>query len=316
MQPKKPDLNELFKRYCSGEATRHERDQLERWLFQLNVQGEEIFESPAEEEQVKSRIRQAVFVHVHAQPRNVIALWWRAAAALALLVTASVAVYQWTRSAEPQTIMFQADATPLTGIKLPDGTVVSLNRFSSLEYTDTEFNTAQRKVKLTGEGFFDVAENKNKPFLVTTDAVETVVLGTAFNIESYPNEQRIRISLIRGRVVVNQASGDRSISVLTPGNMLEFNRADSAHAVVPVALEDPQSWMEGKLNFNNMQLADAFQKLERHYGIDIDVAEELVRGKSVTAQFTNSSWEDVLSNILFVYDLRYTEAQNKISIHR
>lgn len=314
MQNSKPDLNELFKRYINGEATRQEQIQLERWLFTLDVHRQEIFADAREEAAVRSKIHAGILANITAKTYRMPTAWLRVAATVILLIGASTVLYLWQK-ARPQHIVIHAQATPLTNINLPDGSVVSLNSFSTLDYINTEFNDTQRKVTLTGEGYFEVASNAQKPFIVTTDALETVVHGTAFNIESYQEEQHIRISLIHGKVSVNKTSGDR-LSMLTPGNMLEFSRADSVHHLVAIAIDNPQAWMTGELTFNNVPLADAFKKLERHYNIQINAPADLVNNQSVTARFANTSWQNVLHNILYVYDLSYTETGNIVTIRK
>ncbi|MCV6630583.1 MAG: FecR domain-containing protein, partial [Flavobacteriaceae bacterium] len=106
---------------------------------------------------------------------------------------------------------------------LPDKSVVQLNAGSSLIF-ENNFNTTSREVTLSGEGYFQIAHDKNKPFKVQTNKTEIVVLGTRFNIQSYKEDKQIVTTLISGSISFSSSSGKEL--VLQPKEQLIYNKQD------------------------------------------------------------------------------------------
>lgn len=317
MQEENKDLWTLFGKYLNRTATPEEKQKFEHWFLRLDIFKNSVFIDGNEEEQIRKRIQTNIRERIHPTSTGVISTtWFRAAAATILLCCFSAILYVTFTGNRPQTFTYSSGDEMLKNVLLPDGTSVSLNTHSTLEYT-AHYNTRERRVVLTGEGYFDVKSDKQKPFIVQTGAVETNVLGTAFNIESYPDEQSVRVSLLRGKVRVTETGSHEQIALLTPGYMMEFNKHDSTHRTTPAALAHPESWMDGNINFNNIALADALLRIERQYHIAIQVDQAWLSGKTVTTQFKNTtSWQTVLGNILFVHDLEYTVADNTVRIRQ
>lgn len=318
MQEENKDLWTLFGKYLNRTTTPEEKQKVERWFLQLDIFKNNVFIDGNEEEQIRKQIQTKIRARIHpaTSARVISTTWFRAAAAIVLLCCFAAILYVTLTGNRPQTFTYASGDEMLKNVLLPDGTSVSLNTHSTLEYT-TYYNARERRVVLTGEGYFDVKADKQKPFIVQTGAVETIVLGTAFNIESYQDEQSVRVSLLRGKVSVTQTGNHEQIALLTPGYMMEFNKQDSTHRTLPAALAHPESWMDGNNNFNNIALADALLRIERQYHIAIQVNQAWLSGKTVTTQFKNTtSWQTVLGNILFVHDLEYTVADDTVRIRQ
>ncbi|HKJ79640.1 MAG TPA: FecR family protein, partial [Prolixibacteraceae bacterium] len=111
-------------------------------------------------------------------------------------------------------------------IILSDSTQVWLSPESSLKFAQT-YSDKERVVDLSGEGYFEVSHNAEKPFYVNTNLLKVKVLGTSFNVEAYPGDQIIRTTLVRGSVEV-LASGSQSSVLLSPGDRLSFNTETKA----------------------------------------------------------------------------------------
>ena len=106
-----------------------------------------------------------------------------------------------------------------THLTLPDGTMVWLNAGSRLSY-GKNYNTATREVNLTGEAFFDVAHNTQKPFLIHTARIDVQVLGTSFNVKSYPTDRTTEATLIRGSIEVSIKDRPSEKIILRPDEKL------------------------------------------------------------------------------------------------
>jgi transmembrane sensor len=157
-------------------------------------------------------------------------------------------------------------------VRLPDGTKVWLNASSSLRYPEV-FSGNQRKVELTGEGYFEVAKDKAHPFIVKTiDATsdinqEVEVLGTHFNINSYMDEKIIKTTLLEGSINVSNV---KVAKVLKPGEQSQLNA--NHISIINADTDDETAWKNGLFRFNNSSLAVILNQLERWYDVKIDYA--------------------------------------------
>ncbi|SDL65001.1 FecR family protein [Pedobacter sp. ok626] len=152
-------------------------------------------------------------------------------------------------------------------VRLPDGSLVWLNSASSLTYTTALLNQGKRKVKLTGEGYFEVTKNKNHPFIVETNGQEVEVLGTHFNINSYQEEGKIVTTLQEGSVRVSATDGKKISSILKPGQQSLLS--SSGIQVLPADLETALAWKNGRLEFRDADLPSIMREISRWYDIDV-----------------------------------------------
>ena len=141
-----------------------------------------------------------------------------AAAAVILLCVMSWLAYDYMGPVDMQTVSTLAECR---SIQLPDGTKVTLNHFSSLTYPE-RFRGKRREVTLNGEAYFEVSKNAEHPFIVQAEAVRVQVLGTHFNIESYPNDPEVKTTLFEGSVAVTIANNPERI-ILRPNESAIYN---------------------------------------------------------------------------------------------
>ncbi|WP_168732723.1 FecR family protein [Flavobacterium supellecticarium] len=156
--------------------------------------------------------------------------------------------------------------TPRAGqydIVLPDGTKVSLNAESSLEYP-VKFTGSERRVKLNGEGYFEVAHDKSKPFHVETKNQDVQVLGTVFNIQSYTEKEAT--TLFSGKVHVENTTTKKS-ATLTPGQ--NAVATSTSLNVQNIDLHDFAMWKKGRFGGSSKSLIEVLTEIERWYDIDI-----------------------------------------------
>jgi transmembrane sensor len=139
-------------------------------------------------------------------------------------------------------------------VTLSDGTTVFLNAESSLTYP-VAFTGKERKVTIIGEAYFDIAKNKLQPFIVHTERNDITVLGTSFNVYTYPNEKE-KISLVQGSVKINQM-------LVQPGQAFVDNR------VVTTNISQDIAWKNGIFNFHKLSLQQVMLQLSRWYDLKI-----------------------------------------------
>lgn len=175
-----------------------------------------------------------------------------------------------TNSANNNTVAFNTMSTPRGRhfqVTLPDGTNVWLNAASSIRYP-VAFAGDLRKVFVSGEAYFEVAKNEKMPFVVEVSNKETIqVLGTAFNVKAFDNEETINTTLISGSVRV-------ASTILKPGQQAQLNTsaaqsADRLKLISNVDTDKVLAWKAGKFDFNGVKLPEAMKQLERWYDIEV-----------------------------------------------
>lgn len=164
-------------------------------------------------------------------------------------------------------------STPRGGqyqIVLSDGTKVWLNAETRLRYP-VQFTGEQRLVELDGEAYFEVAKSHGKPFLVATAKEKIEVLGTHFNVYSYPDEDESKVSLLEGKVKVTIPKG--LVKELKPGDQAINNGANLVVQQMPI--DESVSWKNDEFMFNNELLGTALAQVARWYDLDIEIDQSL-----------------------------------------
>lgn len=187
--------------------------------------------------------------------------------------------------------------TPLGGqynIILPDGTRVWLNSATTLTFP-SYFKGNKRVVKLSGEGYFEVAKNKQMPFVVEADQSKIEVLGTHFNVEAYPDEKVNRTTLIEGIVKI---SAYGSSKVLKPGNLATVDASDGEIGVSQVNVEEAMAWKNGYFVFSDEDIHSIMKKLGRWYNF-----ETRFEGNSINENFgATISRSKTLAEVLTIFE--------------
>lgn len=147
---------------------------------------------------------------------------------------------------------------------LPDGSKVWLNSVSSITFP-TAFAGTERKVTITGEVYFEVAKNKEKPFIVESYGQKVKVLGTHFNINAYNDERAIRTTLLEGSV---QVTANNNSEILAPGQQAEFSN-NKITIVKSIDATAAVAWKNGTFVFDNADLPSLMRQLSRWYDVNI-----------------------------------------------
>jgi len=154
-------------------------------------------------------------------------------------------------------------------LTLSDGTRVWLNVASSITYP-TVFSGKQRSVKVTGEAYFEVAKNKDRPFVAEVNNQFSIqVLGTAFNVKAYGNENNYKTTLLEGSVQIVNHTGPANPVLLKPGEQAQVNQAGNIAVVKNVDQEKVIAWKNGLFNFNNASLDEVMREIARWYDIEV-----------------------------------------------
>ena len=155
-------------------------------------------------------------------------------------------------------------------VVLADGTKVYLGPYSSLTYPVT-FTGKERKVKFSGEAYFDVTPDAAHPFIVEMEDMKVKVLGTSFNLRDYKDEPYTEATLVSGKVQIYTADDS---CVLKPNYQALLDKSDRKLDTKKVDVEEFVAWKDGKLNLRNQRLEDILTRLSKWYDINVFYANE------------------------------------------
>jgi transmembrane sensor len=220
-----------------------------------------------------------------------------------------------------------------TEIQLPDGSLVKLNSGSTLTYPSA-FESNSRSVKLEGEGFFTVSKDSERPFYVNTTNISVKVLGTVFNVKSYPDENLIETTLLSGSVEIysepgtgRNSSDEQPVAVLNPneraiwykdGQGKSGKQFQPANLVVE-KLNDAGiyiAWKDNILKFDNEKFGRIVRKLERWYGVEIELKYPGIANEQFSGQFDRETIEQALTAMTFTEPFSYSINKNKVTIYK
>lgn len=179
---------------------------------------------------------------------------------------------------------------------LADGTHVWLNAGSELRYPKDFSKKQIREVYLEGEAFFDVTENRSKPFIVHASGLDIRVLGTSFNVRSYAGDPVVETTLVRGKVTIASTAEDSINQVtLLPNQHASFSKDSKAIALEEVSnTEDYIGWKSGWMIFDDKPFSYIRETLERWYNVRIIIEDENSLSCTFSAKFKDKTLKEVL----------------------
>ncbi|MBN7817452.1 FecR family protein [Algoriphagus pacificus] len=195
---------------------------------------------------------------------------------------------------------------------LPDGTEVTLNSQSKITF-EKNFSGDIREIELVGEGFFDVAEDSLRPFIVKTQQVSTQALGTAFNIKAYP-EEPISVSLIRGSVLVTNSEVSDFKEKLVPGEEMFATLDNSTWIKGQFDLKQALAWMNKTLIFDKTPFITTVHSLEKWFGVTFTFENDIPKNLFVTGEFKDESLKNILDGMSYSSRFSYTIDGKKVNL--
>ena len=191
---------------------------------------------------------------------------------------------------------------------LDDGTKVWLNAASKISYAKDFEDQETRDVYLEGEAFFDVAHDKEKPFVVHTTSLKIKVLGTSFNVKSYSEEKTIETTLVQGKVRIEQSGvqGNHIGDIeLKPNQRAVFDKQSNVIKVKEVVAENSGSWKVERMVFDGVSIDNVILQMERWFNVRIHVENKGDLDCKLTASIEEESLEEVLKLIEATHDIHY-----------
>lgn len=304
-------LKFLLSRYLQGKATPAEAAQVEAWYDSFN-------ETPLSAND-KARLKDEIISNVLQEinpPARVRRLYWYAAAAVLMLLGTTL-FFLITKKKPLPVNADQLVSTPAGSrktIRLPDGTVVQLNAGTSLVIPG-DFGLKDRVIKLTGEAFFTVATDATHPFIIHAGNMQTTVLGTSFNIRSWPGEATWAIGVSTGKVkVANEVNKQVVAECLTANKSLTHHIESGTDDITDTDATMPGAWRNNIFQFNNSSMAEIGQELQRQYNIPVVVNGEGKNGGHYKISFSREPLTKVLKVLGGLTGITYTIKSDQVII--
>jgi transmembrane sensor len=224
-----------------------------------------------------------------------------------------------------------------TNLLLPDGSTVWLNAGSRLTY-DSLYGNVLREVTLSGEAFFEVVKNPKKPFIIHTGKINIKVLGTTFNVKSYPGDKTMETSLLRGSIEVSFPSLPSKKIILKPNQKLVVDNQTSEGSALSKPVVSPNlstakvidhltltrndstiietAWLKNKLVFQDEPFSELAVEMERWYGVNIRFDHSSVDTLHFTGSFNTENIQQALNALRLSGQFNYVIQNNDIQINR
>lgn len=190
-------------------------------------------------------------------------------------------------------------------LQLSDGTSVQVHADSKLRLPRT-FNNRERVVHLTGEAYFDVASDSTRPFLVETSNATVNVLGTSFDVRAYPDDE-VQVAVEEGSVTVHPGQGveRHAGATLESGMVGRVGRSDSTVVTRESSILPFVGWTQERLVFRNATLPEVAVRLERWYGLEVNIQDPSLRDLRLTANLRSQALRDVLDIVAASLRIEY-----------
>ncbi len=231
------------------------------------------------------------------------------AAVAAILIMGTVSAYLLLDNfSQTELIVTENLLDKAISIELEDGTIVWLNKGASLSYLE-KFTGSFRDVKLYGKAFFDVAGNKNYPFIINTSNSKITVLGTSFNVSSHSNITEVNVKT--GIVEVLSLHSNKKIIV--NNNQTALSENDGVR-IFKTENSNYLAWKSGFFEFNNASLVDVVRDLNTYYSSKIEIDTTQIYDCSLNAEFKNAKLEDILEVLKTTCDISIERRDGKYRI--
>ena len=275
--------------------------------------------SPLSEEKMKTLYEGLHIRSEEVKPRFTLKRYWmQIAASLLLLIAGSLTVLTFMQQNEinalaEQNVVIRSGDYGKSLVTLPDGTIVHLNAKSSLTYSQ-DFGRNDRKVALSGEGFFEVKKDTEKKFTVGTGYMDIAVLGTKFNVYAYETKDIVEMSLVEGSVDVTTSRPPYQSIRVKPNEKVVYNKRTGNLLHERTSNKMETAWMNKELVFRSERLEDVFRCLSRKFAVTFSVDDETLLNDVYTGTFDDENVESIMRVLKYHYKFKYKNEDGVISI--
>jgi ferric-dicitrate binding protein FerR (iron transport regulator) len=269
---------------------------------------------PEEQKKVWENISREISVKkAHLSLYPVIRKWAAAAAVIAIIILSGIYTVEKHKSSDSLPYTIETVKNGKSIITLNDGTKIWLNK-GSLLVCDKDFGHKNRKVELTGEAYFEVAKDADKPFVVRTKDLDVEVLGTRFNVNAASEGQTVAVTLAEGKIRVTTVELQQL--TLRQGEQLLLDRKNKKLSVSEVNSELYISWKNDEIIFEQETLEEILGMMQRNFHINICLENRQIADRKITGRFPLDEQPDRMLKILQKQvPFNYSSDKDTIFIH-
>lgn len=337
MEEEKKHIDELIANYLTGGLDENNLSELKVWIAASAenetyfIRQREVWFSAVSREAAsiynKNKAFETFRERIHSSKKEQkpfrqgfrLSAMWRYAAVIAVIIAVGYLSY-WRGEVNVKDtfadISVEAPLGSKTKLHLPDGTLVWLNAGSRMTYSQG-FGVDNRKVELEGEGYFEVTRNEKIPFYVKTKDLQLRVLGTKFNFRDYPEDHEVVVSLLEGKVELNNMLKSEKEAFLTPDERAILNKSNGLMTVESVTASNASQWTDGYLFFDEELLPDIAKELERSYNVKIHIANDSLNNFRFYGNFVRreQNIQEVLDALASTEKIQYKIEERNITIY-
>ena len=304
---------------ASAENQQYFIRQREIWFSAVSREAASVYDKDKAFENFRNRVESQKEIQSTSRRGFSLSALWRYAAVVAIIIAVGCISY-WQGEVNVKDtfadISVEAPLGSKTKLDLPDGTLVWLNAGSRMTYSQG-FGVDNRKVELEGEGYFEVKRNEKIPFFVKTKDLQLQVLGTKFNFRDYPEDHEVVVSLLEGKVGLNNLLREEKEAVLSPDERAVLNKANGLLTVESVTASNASQWTDGYLFFDEELLPDIAKELERSYNVKIHIANDSLKTFRFYGNFVRreQNIQEVLEALASTEKMQYKIEERNITIY-
>ena len=304
---------------ASAENQQYFIRQREIWFSAVSREAASVYDKDKAFENFRNRVESQKEIQSTSRRGFSLSALWRYAAVVAIIIAVGCISY-WQGEVNVKDtfadISVEAPLGSKTKLYLPDGTLVWLNAGSRMTYSQG-FGVDNRKVELEGEGYFEVKRNEKIPFFVKTKDLQLQVLGTKFNFRDYPEDHEVVVSLLEGKVGLNNLLREEKEAVLSPDERAVLNKANGLLTVESVTASNASQWTDGYLFFDEELLPDIAKELERSYNVKIHIANDSLKTFRFYGNFVRreQNIQEVLEALASTEKMQYKIEERTITIY-
>ena len=304
---------------ASAENQQYFIRQREIWFSAVSREAASVYDKDKAFENFRNRVESQKEIQSTSRRGFSLSALWRYAAVVAIIIAVGCISY-WQGEVNVKDtfadISVEAPLGSKTKLYLPDGTLVWLNAGSRMTYSQG-FGVDNRKVELEGEGYFEVKRNEKIPFFVKTKDLQLQVLGTKFNFRDYPEDHEVVVSLLEGKVELNNLLKKEKEAVLAPDERAILNKTNGLMTVETVTASNASQWTGGYLFFDEELLPDIVKELERSYNVTIRIANDSLNTFRFYGNFVRreQSIQEVLEALASTEKIQYKIEERNITIY-
>lgn len=236
--------------------------------------------------------------------------WQAAAVALVLIVSSIFVVSNWTDRNEDKRVaehpvLYKAGDNQHKVLSLSDGTKIRLNSNAQIQISE-DYGRSKREITLTGEAYFEVVHDEDRPFIIQTPGASIKDLGTAFNVRALPGKNNVQVAVTEGKVSMWSArQTEKEATELVPGQFGYIDLENRTIQIEEFGVNNYLSWMNGRLKFEEAPLDKVSLQLSRIFGLSFEYSSKELKQLPLSTDFQYGSVKKVLEVISMTLHIDY-----------